>query len=148
MLNKREIAFEAKEDHRILVFNPFTETETINIIAGTKDNKAGGPGSTHNEYLKTLQLMLLKVWVIMFKKCMSLGTIPDGWRKSTIRIQYKGNRHLSDLNLHRRIALECTPFKLFIRFLTQRLTILADNQMPDMQFSRSTLKLHTTYYMM
>jgi hypothetical protein len=66
---------------------------------------------------------------------MSVGTIPDGWRKSTIKILYKGKGDLSDLDSYRRIALECTSFEVFTRLLTQRLTILKDSQMPDMQFS-------------
>jgi hypothetical protein len=46
----------------------------------------------------------------MFNKFMSLGTIPDGWRKSTIKILYKVKGDLSDLDSQRGIALECTLF--------------------------------------
>jgi hypothetical protein len=60
----------------------------------------------------------------MFNKFMSLGTIPDGWRKSIIKILYNGKEDLSDLDSYKGIALECTPFKVFRRLLTQRLTIL------------------------
>jgi hypothetical protein len=38
MLNKHEIAFEATKDQPIPVFNPFTESETADIITGNKNS--------------------------------------------------------------------------------------------------------------
>jgi hypothetical protein len=68
----------------------------------------------------------------------------DGWKKSTIKVLYKGKGDLSDLDSYRVISLECTPFKVFTRLLTQRVTILTDSQMADMHFGfrkgRSTLQ--------
>jgi hypothetical protein len=48
MLNKHEIGFEATKDHPIPVLNPFTESETSDIIAGIKNNKAAGPDGIYN----------------------------------------------------------------------------------------------------
>jgi hypothetical protein len=110
MLNKHETAFAATKDHPIPVLNPFTESKTSDIIADTKNNKAAGPDGIYNEHLKTSHLLLLRVWTSMFNKCMSLGTIPDGWRKLTIKILFKGKGDLSDLDSYRVTALECTPF--------------------------------------
>jgi hypothetical protein len=144
MLNKHEIAFEATKENHIPVLNPFTESKTSDIIAGTKNNKAACPDGIYNAHLKKSQPLLLRVWTSIFNKCTSLGTISDGWRKSTIKILYKGKGDLSDLDSDRGIALECTPFKVFTRLLSQRLVILTDSQMPDMQFGfrrgRSTLQ--------
>jgi hypothetical protein len=106
MLKKHERAFEATKDHPIPVFNPFTESETSDSIAGTKNKKAAGPDGIYNAHLKTSQPLLLRVWTSIFNKCMSLGTIPDGWRKSTINIQCKGKGGHSDLDSYRRIAIE------------------------------------------
>jgi hypothetical protein len=150
MLNKHEIAFEPKQDYPIPVLNPFTESETSYIIAGTKNNKARVPDGIYNEHLKTSQPLLLRVWTSMSNKCMSLGTIPDGWRKSKIKIMYKGKGDLRDLDSYMEIALECTPFKVFTRLLTQRLTILTDSQMPDIQFGfrRGRPTLQAVYNML
>jgi hypothetical protein len=60
MLNKHEIVFEATKDHSIRVLNPFTEHETSDIIAGTKNNKAAGPDSIYED-LKTSQPLLLRM---------------------------------------------------------------------------------------
>jgi hypothetical protein len=140
MLNKREIAFEATKYHPILVFNLFTESKTSDIIAGRKNNKAAWPDGIYSEHLQISQPLLLTTWTIMFNKCMFLCTIPDGWRKSPIKILYKGKADLSDLDSYRRIAPECTPFKVFTRLLTQRLTILTNCQMPDLQFGFRTVQ--------
>jgi hypothetical protein len=100
-LNKHEIAFEATKDHPIPVLNPFMESEASDIFAGTKNNKAAGPDGIYNEHLKTSQPLLLRVWTSMSKKCMSLSTIPDGWRKLTVKILFKGKGDLSDLDSYR-----------------------------------------------
>ena len=82
-------------------------------------------------------------WTILINECLRRGSIPDGWRGSTVKMLYKGKGKVDDPNTYRGIALECALFKIMTKILTQRLTDLTDYHIPEQQFGfrrgRSTL---------
>jgi Reverse transcriptase (RNA-dependent DNA polymerase). len=81
---------------------------------------------------------------ILIIECLRRGSIPDGWRGSIVKMLYKGKGKLDNPNAYRGIALECTLFKIMTKILTERLTDLTDNHIPEQQFGfrrgRSTLQ--------
>ena len=79
----------------------------------------------------------------LINECLRRGSIPDGWRGSTVKMLYKGKGKVDDPNAYRGIALECALFKIMTKILTERMTDLTDHHIPEQQFGfrrgRSTL---------
>lgn len=80
---------------------------------------------------------------MLFNKCIETGNIPEKWRKSIIRVLFKGKGNREDPNSYRGVALENNTFKMFTRIITDRLTQAIDHIIPEEQFGfrkgRSTL---------
>ena len=98
----------------------------------------------YNEHLKGSAKVLKDVWNQLLNQFLITLSIPNRWRKSIVRVLYKGKGDAEDPNAYRDIALECAPFKILTKLLTERLTNLIDCSIPEEQFGfrrgRSTLQ--------
>jgi len=56
--------------------------------------------------------LLLPTWTALLNKCLELGQTPSEWKKSTIKLIYKGRGDTCYLNAYRGIALESNALKL------------------------------------
>jgi len=152
ILNK---ANENKEGERSTHNNPRTpgqemkikEEEVAKYIGEAKNKKATGPDQIAYEHLKATADMLKKTWTELFNKCLSTGTVPEQWRRATLKILYKGKGSTDDMNSYRGVALENTSFKIFMKIITNRLTELTEQYIPENQFGfrkgKSTLQAAT-----
>ena len=122
---------------------PVTTEELKKAIRSAPNGKACGPDHLYNEHLKAALPQLQDAWTSLINECLRRGSIPDGWRGSTVKMLYKGKGKVDDPNAYRGIALECALFKIMTKILTERLTDLTDHHIPEQQFGfrrgRSTL---------
>ena len=113
-------------------------------IRASKNKKSTGPDQIANEHLKSSAEMLTPIWTEIFNKCISTITIPENWRKSTLKILYKGKGNTEDPHAYRGVALENTSYKIFMKIITNKLTELTDQHIPENQFgfrkAKSTLQ--------
>jgi hypothetical protein len=79
-----------------------------------KNRKTCGPGQIYNEHFKDTTPALKGVWTNLFNECLKQGKIPDAWQLATLEVPYKEKGEVSDPKAYRRIALECTAFKLVV----------------------------------
>jgi hypothetical protein len=82
---------------------------TEEVIRATKEaarNRAPGPDRIRNEHIKETMTLLLPTWTVLLNKCPELGQIPSEWKKSTIKLIYKGRGDTCSPNAYRGIALE------------------------------------------
>lgn len=112
----------------------FTEEEVEGAISSLKVRKAPGPDGICNEHLKEAHPVLAKVWLALFNKCLEKGEIPHEWRKSTIKMLYKGKGDPSTPDAYRGVALEQTAFKVFTKLIAGRICPLLEEHLPDEQF--------------
>jgi hypothetical protein len=59
--------------------------------------------------------------------------VPDTWKKSTIKMMYKGKGSTADTNAYRGIALEFTLLKMLTTIICKRLSKLVDDKLPESQ---------------
>ena len=111
-----------------------TLTEVAETMASMKNRKAAGPDGIYNENLKDSLEILGPIWTKLFNKCIETGNIPESWRRSHIKVLYKGKGRTDDQHSYRGIALENNALKVYTRILTQRLTRETENQLPEEQF--------------
>jgi len=87
--------------------------------------------------------LLLPTWTALLNKCLELGQIPSEWKKSTIKLIYKGRGDTCNPNAYGGIALESNALKLLTRILAKRVASMLDPVLPEEQFGyrpgRSTL---------
>ena len=112
----------------------FTEAEVISAIKATKNNKACGPDRIYNEHLKDSAGKIGKCITALFNTCLRQGTVPESWRKATVKMLYKGKGDSGDPNSYRGIALESALLKLLNRLLCDRITKAVESQIPEEQF--------------
>lgn len=121
----------------------FTCQEVKKIITRSKKNRAAGVDGISNEHLQISIPYLEHVWTNLVNKCLETGTIPNIWRKSIMKLLYKGKGDASRPESYRGIALESVALKLLTKLLTQRLDGLVDHLLPEEQFGfrkgRSTI---------
>ena len=112
----------------------FTREEVRKAIRKAKNKKAAGPDGIFNEHIKDTEKHLTDAWTEMFNKCLERERIPDAWRKSTLKVLYKGKGDRSDPNSYRGIALENNEFKLFSKLLKDKLVEETDHLIPEQQY--------------
>lgn len=121
----------------------FTSEEVRTAITTSKVNKAPGMDGLCTEHLKTSLPYLEPVWTRLINKCIESGNIPNAWRKSIIKLLYKGKGDASKPDSYRGIALESAAFKLLTKLLSQKISDLIEPLLPEEQFgfrkARSTL---------
>jgi hypothetical protein len=78
--------------------------------------------------------LLLPTWTALLNKCLELGQIPSEWKKSTIKLIYKGLRDICNSNAYRGITLESNTLKLLTRILAKRVASMLDLVLPEEQF--------------
>jgi hypothetical protein len=121
-------------EHNPIHMKEFTTQEPI---SEAKKNKAAGLDQILNEHLKASLPALAKAWTELYNECLQRNAIPEKWRRSTIKVMYKGKGDAGDMNAH-------TPFKIFSKLLLQRLMEFVDHIIPEEQFGfrrgRSTLQ--------
>ena len=121
-----------------------TEEEVDRCIRAAKSKKATGPDHIANEHLKSSAEMLTPIWTEIFNKCISTNTVPEKWRKATLKILYKGKGNAEDLHAYRGVALENTSYKIFMKIITNKLTEITKQYIPENQFgfrkAKSTLQ--------
>jgi hypothetical protein len=61
---------------------------------------------------------------------MELGTIPQKWRPSMVKVLHKKG-DTNDTNKYCRISLEFSPFKVLTGLLMKRLQAITKNVLPD-----------------
>lgn len=121
----------------------FTTEEVQTAIRSAKNKKAAGPDGIYNEMLKESVDLLVEIWTDLFNRCLTTGKTPENWKKSTIKVLYKGKGDTDNPNSYRGIALESNIFKIYSKLLNRRLTESIDPLIPNQQFGfregRSTL---------
>ena len=111
-----------------------TEEEVVKCIKEAKNKKATGPDQIAYEHLKATAEILAQTWTEIFNKCLNTGVMPEQWRRSTLKIIYKGKGSTDDMNSYRGVALENTIFKIFMKILTNILTNITQLYIPVHQF--------------
>jgi uncharacterized membrane-anchored protein YjiN (DUF445 family) len=101
------------------------------VIANLKDNKAAILDSLYSEHLKDSTGELLTIWTELFNRCMELGTIPQKWRRSMVKVLYKGKGDADDANKYQADILGMLTIQ---RLLKKRLLAITENVMPDEHF--------------
>ena len=121
----------------------FTTDEIRRAIQKMRNNRTPGPDGIRNEHIKQTIEEYLAIWASLLNKCMEIGNIPDDWRKSKIKLLYKGKGDTSNPNAYRGIALEPATLKLLTGILAKRLAEKLDPILPEEQFGfrrgRSTI---------
>jgi hypothetical protein len=78
--------------------------------------------------------LLLPTWTALLNKCLELGQIPTEWKKSTIKLIYKGKGQTCNPSAYRGIAIEFNALKLLTRILAKRAANMLDSVLPEEQF--------------
>ena len=116
----------------------FTAEDIMTTNKELIDREACRPDSIYNEHLEGSAEALKDVWTQLLNLCVITQSIPNRWRKSTVRVLYKGKGGAEDPNAYRGIALDCA------KLLTKRLTSLINCSILEEQFGfrrgRSTLQ--------
>lgn len=115
-------------------WTPLTTEEVGSTICNSKNKKAAGPDGIYNEYIKDTVHLLDQVWTNLYNKCIQTASIPEQWRKSIVKVLYKGKGDPKDPNKYRGIALENCPFKIFTKIITERIKEEIDEHLPESQF--------------
>jgi hypothetical protein len=120
-----------------------TEKEVIKATKEAGRNRTPGPDGIRNEHIKEAMTLLLPTWTALLNNCLELGQIPTEWKKSTIKLIYKGRGDTCNPNTYRGIALESNALKLLTRILAKGVASMLDPVLPEEQFGyrprRSTL---------
>lgn len=58
----------------------------------------------------------------------------DDTRRATLKTLYKGKGNTEDIDSYRGIALENTSLKIFMKIITNRLSELTNEAIPECQF--------------
>ena len=68
---------------------PVTTEELKKAIRSAPNGKAFGPDHLYNEHLKAALPQLQDAWASLINECLRRGSIPDGWRGSTVKMLTK-----------------------------------------------------------
>ncbi|KAJ4430528.1 hypothetical protein ANN_19116, partial [Periplaneta americana] len=71
-------------------YSHITEAEVWSVVKRSKLRKAAGPDNITNELMKESLPYTVRIWTAIYNKCMELRTIPISWRRSQIKVLYKG----------------------------------------------------------
>ncbi|PNF13826.1 hypothetical protein B7P43_G12433 [Cryptotermes secundus] len=126
---------------------PISHAEVLKAIKRTQNKKAAGPDGIYYEHIKEAKDIIAKPLTGLYNRCLETGSIPQIWRKSLMKVLYKGKGDPEDPNNYRGVALENTMFKILTKILTDRLTTTVDSLIPENQFGfrpqRSTIQAIT-----
>ena len=113
----------------------FTAEEVVEGVASIKGGKAAGIDRVTNDFIKSTISIFLPVYVQLFNRILSSGTIPKSWIEGLVVPIYKGKGDPNDVNNYRGITLLSCLGKLFTNLLNARLhrfcdvnSILNENQ--------------------
>jgi hypothetical protein len=112
----------------------FTTQEISEVVNNLKNKKACSPDSIYSEHLKASLPILQGAISCLLNECLRQGSIPNSWRKSTVKMLCKGKGSTADPNAYRGIAMECTLMKTLTTLLCIRLMTLVDRKIPEQQF--------------
>lgn len=115
-------------------WEPITKEDIQEALQQMKERKAAGPDCIFNEHLKQAAPILVEVWATFMTECLKRGCIPDNWRKSKVKMLYKGKGDVGDPNNYRGIALQSNLYKTFTKIMNSRLTALVETKIPELQF--------------
>ncbi|KAJ4427009.1 hypothetical protein ANN_26808 [Periplaneta americana] len=108
-----------------------------------RNNRAPGPDGISNEHLKMAAPILTETWTALLNKCLEEGEIPEEWRKSKLKLLYKGKGDTNNPDSYRGIALESAGLKVLTRAIANRVIRRIEPLLPEEQFGfrpkRSTL---------
>ena len=131
------------EEKKVETTTNITSKEVKKAIKTSKTNKAQAAGGLCAEHLEASYPYLEPVWTRLINKCLESGRIPNEWRKSVIKLLYKGKGDTSNPESYRGMALESVGFKLLTRLIAQRMSDLGEPILSEDQFgfqkNRSTL---------
>jgi len=111
---------------------PFTKTELEAALMTTQPRKAKGPNGVPNEILTNRGEALLN-WLLSFVKACLANLIPKMWRRVSVVAILKPGKPRSSPNIYRKISLLCSSFKLFERFILNRINPIIDPLLPTEQ---------------
>jgi len=99
-----------------------TADEITKCINNLNCGKASGPDSVLNEYIKHSSSLFMPVYVKLFNRILSSGTLPESWLRGTIIPIYKNKGDIKQPENYRPITLLSCLGKLFTSIVNQRLT--------------------------
>ena len=123
------------EEKKVESTTNITSEEVKMAIKTSKTKKAPGVDGLCSEHLKAASFPYLEpVWTRLINKCLESGRIPNEWRKSVIKLLYKGKGDTSKPESYRGIVLESVAFKLLTKLIGQRMSDLMEPMLSDDQF--------------
>ncbi|CAB3387477.1 Hypothetical predicted protein [Cloeon dipterum] len=122
----------------------FLKTEIELALGGMKNKKAPGPDNLQNEVVKLLWAAVPDEITAFLNVCLELGSFPHAWKKSNLKLLYKGKGGVSDVDSYRGISLCCSLYNLLDRVMKNRLYSRLIDLIPSNQFGfvkgRSTIQ--------
>ena len=107
---------------------PFTIEEISKHIVALKKNKSPGIDYILNEFIKYCPDKLIHVIVLFFNIVLETGIVPTDWTHGIIKVLYKNNSDINDINNYRAITLLSCLGKLFTSVLNARLYSYLTNE--------------------
>jgi Reverse transcriptase (RNA-dependent DNA polymerase)/Endonuclease-reverse transcriptase len=128
-----------------LNFEIITSDEIIRTLTKMKNNKAAGHDYISKEHWEEFCKECSPFYFAsLFNMCIKNRKLPDIWKKSLLKVLYKGKGDIMSPNSYRGIAICIIMLKLFDKILCNRLFKCTKDLIPDVQFGfmpkRSTVQ--------
>jgi Reverse transcriptase (RNA-dependent DNA polymerase)/Endonuclease-reverse transcriptase len=128
-----------------LSFELITSSEVIRTLMKMKNKKAAGHDYVSKEHLEEFCKVCGPSYIAsLFNLCIKNKRMPEIWKKSMLKILYKGKGDILSPNSYRGIAICIIMLKLFDKILCNRLFSCTKELIPDIQFgfmpNRSTIQ--------
>ena len=107
-------------------FPPFTLDELEKVTKQLRPNKAAGVAGIMNEFLKHLGTKAQQWRLFLLNSCLRTKKIPKKWSKTKIAAFLKPNKDPTNPKRYRPISLLCTLYKLYERFILNRISDTVD----------------------
>ena len=100
---------------------PFTTEEVYDAILTENDNKSPGEDGISANIIKHLNNLFHTLFLNIYNACLKLGTFPDRWKVSTVKVIPKPGSNLQTAKAFRPISLLSVMGKILEKLLYKRL---------------------------
>ena len=116
------------ESNEFSVPPEITEAEVEETLRTCGNKKAAGSDMITNEHLKGSFPLIGPLWVLLFNCILASGKIVDIWRRSIVRVLYKGKGDNKSPDNYRGIALLSHVYKLFTKIIASKIYKFVENK--------------------